>query len=196
LAHGVQGKAHPGEGGAAIARDVAQTMQALATPSRVRILARLRRSPCAVGELAAAVEMERSAVSQQLRVLRHLGLVIGERHGRNIVYALYDSHVADLLDQAVFRSEHLGLGYPERITQAVSHHTEHALDHEHEHGHDHDHDDSHGAHGHSHGLVDPSIVRSRAGVKAVAISLAVLVAAALAQVAIFVLTNSVACSPT
>ena len=47
-------------------------------------------------------------------------------------------------------------------------------------------------HGHSHGLVDPSIVRSRAGVKAVAISLAVLVTAALAQVTIFVLSNSVA----
>ena len=118
MAHGVQGKAHAGEVDAAIAREVAQTMQALATPSRVRILARLRHSPCAVGELASAVEMERSAVSQQLRVLRHLGLVIGERHGRSIVYALHDSHVADLLDQAVFHIEHLRLGYPERITEA------------------------------------------------------------------------------
>ncbi|HZT86170.1 MAG TPA: cation diffusion facilitator family transporter [Gaiellaceae bacterium] len=67
-------------------------------------------------------------------------------------------------------------------------HAEHA----HDHGHGHDHADSHGGHGHSHGLVDPSIVRSRAGVKAVSISLAVLVTAALAQVAIFLLTNSVA----
>src|SRR5207248_7566531 len=89
-----QAQAHAGEVDAAVAREVAQTMQALATPSRVRILARLRQSPCAVGELASAVEMERSAVSQQLRVLRHLGLVIGERHGRSIVYALHDSHVA------------------------------------------------------------------------------------------------------
>jgi len=70
----------------------------------------------------------------------------------------------------------------------VSHHAEHTQDHEHDHGRAH----RHGAHGHSHGLVDPSIVRSRAGVKAVAISLAVLVTAALVQVAIFVLSNSVA----
>src|SRR5262249_36244376 len=49
-----------------------------------------------------------------------------------------------------------------------------------------------GAHGHSHGLVDRSIVRSRAGVRAVLISLAVLALAAAAQVAIFVLTGSVA----
>src|SRR5256885_5985652 len=116
MAHGVQGQSQAGEVDAAVAREVAQTMQALATPSRVRILARLRRSPCAVGELAEAIDMERSAVSQQLRVLRHLGLVVGEQHGRSVVYALHDSHVADLLDQAVFHIEHLRLGYPERIT--------------------------------------------------------------------------------
>jgi len=47
-------------------------------------------------------------------------------------------------------------------------------------------------HGHSHGLVDPSIVRSRAGVSAVALSLAVLGATALAQAVVYVLTDSVA----
>ena len=118
MAHGVQGKTHTGNLDAATAHEVAQTMQALATPSRVRILGQLRQSPRAVGELAEAVAMERSAVSQQLRVLRHLGLVIGERRGRSVVYALHDSHVADLLDQAVFHIEHLRLGYPERITAA------------------------------------------------------------------------------
>jgi divalent metal cation (Fe/Co/Zn/Cd) transporter len=59
--------------------------------------------------------------------------------------------------------------------------------------HEHDHErHEHGEHGHSHGLVDRSIVRSRAGVKAVSLSLAVLGAAALAQVAIFVFSGSVA----
>jgi divalent metal cation (Fe/Co/Zn/Cd) transporter len=47
-------------------------------------------------------------------------------------------------------------------------------------------------HGHSHGLVDRSIVRSRAGVKAVSLSLAVLGLVAGVQVAIFVLSGSVA----
>lgn len=55
----------------------------------------------------------------------------------------------------------------------------------------HEHDHSH-EHGHSHGLVDPSIVRSRAGIRAVALSLGVLGVTAGAQVAIFVLTSSVA----
>jgi cation diffusion facilitator family transporter len=56
------------------------------------------------------------------------------------------------------------------------------------------HDDrhDHGGHGHSHGLIDRSIVRSRAGVKAVALSLAVLGIAATAQLAVFMLSGSVA----
>ena len=74
-------------------------MQALATPSRVRILSRLGAGPCSVGELARAVGMEQPAVSQQLRVLRHLGLVVGERDGRQVIYALHDDHVRALLDR-------------------------------------------------------------------------------------------------
>jgi len=48
------------------------------------------------------------------------------------------------------------------------------------------------AHDHSHGLIDPSIRRSREGLRAVGLSLAVLGAAAVAQLAIFLATNSVA----
>ena len=47
-------------------------------------------------------------------------------------------------------------------------------------------------HGHSHGLVDRSIVRSRAGLRAVATSLAILGVAAGAQLAVFLFSNSVA----
>jgi divalent metal cation (Fe/Co/Zn/Cd) transporter len=50
----------------------------------------------------------------------------------------------------------------------------------------------HGGHGHSHGLVDRSVVRSRAGVRAVSTSLAILGTAAVVQVVIFMLSGSVA----
>jgi DNA-binding transcriptional ArsR family regulator len=92
------------------ARAVAETMQALATPSRVRILSRLSAGTCSVGQLARAVGMEQPAVSQQLRVLRHLGLVVGERDGRQVIYALHDDHVRALLAEAVSHTEHLRLG--------------------------------------------------------------------------------------
>jgi len=73
-----------------------------------------------VSELARAVQMEASAVSHQLRLLRHLDLVVGERHGRSIVYALHDEHVGVLLDEAVFHVEHVRLGYPAPIARDVS----------------------------------------------------------------------------
>jgi DNA-binding transcriptional ArsR family regulator len=100
------------------ARHVARVMSALATPSRVRILGRLREGPCPVGELALAVEMEQPAVSHQLRVLRDLGLVQGIRTGRHVIYGLYDSHVATLLDEALRHIEHLRAGAAETPSPA------------------------------------------------------------------------------
>lgn len=64
-------------------------------------------------------------------------------------------------------------------------HDVHDVHDAHDHGHHHHHD-------HSHGLVDPSIVRSKAGVKAVSLSLAVLLAASLAQLVVFLQSGSVA----
>lgn len=81
-------------------------MQALATASRVRILGRLTAGPCSVKELARAVEMEQPAVSQQLRVLRDLGLVAGKRQGRKTIYKLHDRHVGVLLAEALAHSQH------------------------------------------------------------------------------------------
>jgi cation diffusion facilitator family transporter len=58
--------------------------------------------------------------------------------------------------------------------------------HEHEH---HSHDDEHG---HSHGLVHDSIKRSREGIRAVSLSLAVLGLTAIAQTVVFIASGSIA----
>ena len=115
MGHGVEKKTEGERVDFATARQVAETMQALATPSRVLILARLKEGACSVGELAEAIGMEQSAVSHQLRVLRHLRLVIGERSGRRVLYALHDSHVGVLLEEAMNHVAHLRLDYPERL---------------------------------------------------------------------------------
>lgn len=104
----------PGPLDAVTAERVATTLQALAAPSRLLILSQLKSRSMPVGELAEAVAMEPSAVSHQLRLLRNLGLVTGTREGRSIVYSLYDEHVAQLLDEAVYHSEHLRLGLAQR----------------------------------------------------------------------------------
>jgi ArsR family transcriptional regulator, nickel/cobalt-responsive transcriptional repressor len=100
------------------AESAAESIQALSAPSRLRILARLHAGPVSVNEIAVAVGMESSAVSHQLRLLRHLGLVTGRRDGRRVVYELYDDHVAELLEQVVSHVEHLHSGLAGRY-QAV-----------------------------------------------------------------------------
>jgi ArsR family transcriptional regulator, nickel/cobalt-responsive transcriptional repressor len=105
-----EGHTDRGEVTLEVAELVAEAMHALATPSRVLILAQLRERPRSVSELVASVEMEQSAVSHQLKLLRDSGLVVGERQGRRVVYSLYDHHVAWLVDQAVGHVEHLQLG--------------------------------------------------------------------------------------
>ncbi|HEX3874260.1 MAG TPA: metalloregulator ArsR/SmtB family transcription factor [Solirubrobacteraceae bacterium] len=110
MGHGVDGHTSPPVIGPELARTVAERMQMLATPSRVQILGRLRAGPCSVGGLADAVGMEASAVSHQLRSLRQVGLVVGQRRGKQVIYGLHDSHVAELIDQAIFHVQHLALG--------------------------------------------------------------------------------------
>lgn len=66
---------------------------------------------------------------------------------------------------------------------------EHAYDHTDDDQHDH----THGAeHGHSHGLVHDSIKRSRQGIRAVSLSLAVLGVTAIAQTLVFITSGSIA----
>ena len=98
--------------GAADARAVARVMSALSTASRVRILARLREGPCAVGDLASELEMEQPAISHQLRVLRDLGLIRGRREGRYVIYELYDPHVGTLLHEALRHIDHVRIAAP------------------------------------------------------------------------------------
>ena len=79
------------------------------------------------------------------------------------------------------------------LTHSHHHHGPHTHDAEtHSASHDANHDHHNGGHSHSHGLVDESIKRSREGVQAVGLSLAVLAVAAGAQMAIFVAGGSVA----
>ena len=109
MAHAASGHALPRTLDLATAKAVATTLQALATPSRLLILATLQGGPQTVGELAQRIDMEASAVSHQLRLLRNLGLVGSERQGRHISYRLHDHHVSELIDQALFHAEHVRL---------------------------------------------------------------------------------------
>lgn len=100
--HGGSGPLTEGE-----ARAIAEVIGALSNPSRVALLYALREgggSP--VAELAERAGVTPSAASQQLRVLRHLRLVVARREGRSVLYSLHDDHVAALLDEVRSHAEH------------------------------------------------------------------------------------------
>lgn len=92
--------------GALAVESITERMHALSTGSRVRILYALLEGERTVGELAAAAELTSAATSQQLRILRHLKLVVSRREGQSVHYRLHDAHVAALLDEVRHHVEH------------------------------------------------------------------------------------------
>lgn len=80
---------------------------AFSTASRIKILYLLSMSSFCVCELASLLNMTKSAVSHQLKYLKELGLIKGEKNGKEVQYSLLDKHVKDLIDISI---EHIGEG--------------------------------------------------------------------------------------
>jgi ArsR family transcriptional regulator, lead/cadmium/zinc/bismuth-responsive transcriptional repressor len=76
---------------------IAETFRALADPTRAKIVYSLSRQDLCTCDLAAILGASESAVSQHLRMLRHLRLVKGRRSGKLVLYSLDDAHIGLLL---------------------------------------------------------------------------------------------------
>jgi ArsR family transcriptional regulator, nickel/cobalt-responsive transcriptional repressor len=103
------------------AEGLAESMRAFGAASRVRLLFELLPTERTVEQLAAAVGMEGSAVSQQLRVLRQLRFVTATRRGRHVAYRLHDEHVATLLTAIRHHHEHTETPPSAPIVPALEH---------------------------------------------------------------------------
>jgi DNA-binding transcriptional ArsR family regulator len=95
------------------AERLAERMAAFATASRLKLLYALIGGELAVDDLAARAGMSANAVSQQLRVLRHLRLVTVRRDGRRMLYRLHDDHLVELLGAIRHQLEHAERGWSE-----------------------------------------------------------------------------------
>jgi DNA-binding transcriptional ArsR family regulator len=85
----------------------------LADPTRVRVLWLLRGGERSVNALAGAVGATPTAVSQHLAKLRLSGLVRPRRDGTHAYYTLTDTHVAQLLEEALFHADHAVADLPD-----------------------------------------------------------------------------------
>lgn len=90
-----------------------ETFQALADPTRARMLYALTQRPLCVRDLAILVGVSESAVSHQLRFLRDRRLVMPRREGNIIYYAVDDHHVAALFEEADYHIDHVRRGIPD-----------------------------------------------------------------------------------
>jgi len=90
-----------------------ETFQALADPTRARMLYALTQRPLCVRDLAILVGVSESAVSHQLRFLRDRRLVRPRREGNLIYYVVDDHHVAALFKEADFHIDHVRQGLPD-----------------------------------------------------------------------------------
>jgi DNA-binding transcriptional ArsR family regulator len=69
-------------------RQQARVLKALANESRLKIIDRLSRGECSVGELTDLVGSDRSTVSKHLALLRAHGIVLDRREGNVVYYTL------------------------------------------------------------------------------------------------------------
>lgn len=74
--------------------------------TRMKILYELTKDELCVTDISNKLEMTKSAVSHQLRLLKTEGLVKSRRYGKKIFYSLDDQHVIDILDIAFCHIEH------------------------------------------------------------------------------------------
>ena len=79
--------------------DLAELFKVFGDSTRIRILFVLFQSEMCVCDLAQSLNMNQSAISHQLKILKQAKLVTGRREGKSVIYSLADEHVRTIIDQ-------------------------------------------------------------------------------------------------
>ena len=81
--------------------DLAELYKVFGDSTRIKILYVLFESEMCVCDIAQLLNLSTSAISHQLRVLKHSQLVKFRREGKTVFYSLADSHVSSILAQGM-----------------------------------------------------------------------------------------------
>ncbi len=87
--------------------DTAELFKVLGDATRVKILTALEVKELCVTEICECVDMTKSAVSHQLRILRQSKLVKGRKTGKEVYYSLDDEHVSIIFKCALSHINHI-----------------------------------------------------------------------------------------
>ncbi len=77
--------------------DLAELFKVFGDSTRIRILFVLLQAEVCVCDLAEVLNMNQSAISHQLRILKQNKLVKARREGKSIFYSLADDHVRTII---------------------------------------------------------------------------------------------------
>jgi len=86
--------------------ELADLYKAFSDPTRVRILWALHCHEMCVCDLAALLDMTKSAISHQLKTLRMSNLVRFQKQGKVVLYSLADEHVKDIFEKGFEHIRH------------------------------------------------------------------------------------------
>ena len=81
--------------------DVAELFKNFSDSTRIRILYCLIEKERSVTEIADLLNMNQSAISHQLRILKNSKLIKNRREGKTIYYSLADDHVYNIISQGI-----------------------------------------------------------------------------------------------
>ncbi|MBQ3295376.1 MAG: helix-turn-helix transcriptional regulator [Erysipelotrichaceae bacterium] len=81
--------------------DVAELFKNFADSTRIRILYTLFNKELSVSEICELLNMNQSAISHQLRILKNSKLVKNRREGKTVYYSLDDDHVYNIISQGI-----------------------------------------------------------------------------------------------
>ena len=81
--------------------DVAELFKVFGDSTRTKILTALFESEMCVCDIGRLLNMTKSAISHQLRILKQMDLVKNRRDGKTIYYSLADGHIVTILNQGM-----------------------------------------------------------------------------------------------
>ncbi len=85
---------------------VSNFFRVIGDETRLKILLVLSENTICVNDIAVILDMTKSAVSHQLKVLKNSRHVKSEKFGKNVYYSINDDHVIEILKQAIIHTKH------------------------------------------------------------------------------------------
>jgi ArsR family transcriptional regulator len=85
---------------------VANFLKIISDPTRLKIIMILENHEVSVNDIAVLMNMTKSAVSHQLKVLKNAGYIKDRRSGKNKYYSLFDEHIMVIIHSAYDHVNH------------------------------------------------------------------------------------------